>query len=257
MIRTILRFLYKAKIFKRIIPSLLKLSTRIYKKKIIIKHQNIFLSIDLMSPIDKELYLKNKYELEQITFFINEIEKNNIKNFVDVGAHSGLYSLLISKKGIFVDAFEPVNENYKNLLENKELNKIDNIKLHNKALSDKKEKVIMWVSNKNKTGGYSIYDSKDEELAKYNIDKLYKIESYTVIGDDILPFRNKKIAIKIDVERHEKNVLKGLKEVLLNNEVTIQVELFESKKKEIFDYLKSLNFKNFHRIEKDYYFKNY
>ena len=34
----------------------------------------------------------------------------------------------------------------------------------------------MWVPDKNKTGGFSIYDRDDEEINKYNEEKIFKIE---------------------------------------------------------------------------------
>ena len=72
-------------------------------------------------------------------------------------------------------------------------------------MSDKKQNITMWVPDKNKTGGFSIYDSNDEEVSKYNKKKTFEIESKSDLGDNLMDIKNEKIAIKIDVERHEKS----------------------------------------------------
>ena len=115
----------------------------------------------------------------------------------------------------------------------------------------------MWVPDKNKTGGYSIYNANDEELKKYNEKNTFKIESKCNLADNLMVFNNEKIAIKIDVERHEKKVLDGMTNILNNNKNIIQIELFDERKKEIFERLKKNNYIHFHTIKKDYYFKNF
>ena len=77
------------------------------------------------------------------------------------------------------------------------------------------------------------------------------------IGDEILKFKNKNIAIKIDVERHEKKVLEGIVKLINSNKVLIQIEIFEKRKADIFSFLIENNFKNIHNIQKDHFFKNY
>ena len=169
----------------------------------------------------------------------------------------GFYSINISKKNITTYSFEPVKKSFEQLEKNKRLNKINNIFLYNIALSNKKKIIEMWVPDKNKTGGFSIYDSNDEELGKYNEKKIFKIESKSDLGDNLLKFENQKIAIKIDVERHEKNVLEGMANILNNNKTIIQIELFDERKKEILDHMKKNNYMHFHTIKRDYYFKNF
>ena len=51
-----------------------------------------------------------------------------------------------------------------------------------------------------KTGGFSIYDNNDDEIKKYDSSKIYVQECESDIGDKLLNIKNKKIAIKIDVE---------------------------------------------------------
>ena len=68
-IRTIINFLYKFKIFKRIVPTILKIMVKFfYIKEIKVIHNNLIFSLNPKNPIDREIYLKDKYEDDQITF---------------------------------------------------------------------------------------------------------------------------------------------------------------------------------------------
>ncbi len=256
--RKILQLFYKIYLFKRIVPSLLKIFLRFFDfNKIIIKHENVLIQLNLKNPIDREIFLKDKYEKKQIDFLSDQIEKKKIDYFLDIGAHMGFYSVNLSKKKINIFSFEPIKENFNQLKKNKIINNLENIKLYNVALSDKKRDITMWVSDKNKTGGFSVFDKNDQELAKYKKDKIFHTVCKSDQGDHLLDLKNKNIAIKIDVERHEKNVLDGMPKLLKNNKVILQIELFDQRKDEVIEKLKQKNFFKYHKIQKDYYFKNF
>ena len=256
--RKILIYLYKIKIFKRIIPSTLKIIIKFNKNKFTpIKYNNYLLNLNLNNPIDREIYLKDEYELESIKQLDKNIKEENISIFLDIGAHMGFYSMFIARDpDMIVHAFEPIEENYYQLSENIRINNKKNIKKYNFALSNKNDKALMWVTNKKKTGGYSIFNKDDIELKKYN-NKIYKTTVFTDKGDDILKIVDKKIAIKIDVERHEKNVLEGLIDLISKNKIYLQIEIFSHLQKDIDSFLKKYNFKYLHKIGKDFFYKNY
>ena len=256
--RQILQSIYKVKIFKRIVPSLLKIYIRILNmSEVVVENNEIKLYLNLKNPIDREIYLTGNYEKNQIDFLSEQIEKYKIKFFLDIGAHLGFYSLNLSKKKISIISFEPSKKNFDQLKKNKDLNNYNNISIYNLALSNEKKKIKMWVPNKDKTGGFSVYDKNDEEIRKYNEEKTYKIESKSDLGDNIVKLENQKVAIKIDVERHEKKVLIGMPNILTNNDIVMQIELFDDRKKEIFEYLKNNKYRLFYSIKRDYYFKNF
>lgn len=254
----LIRLLIKIKIFKRLIPSLMKKIFRLLDiQNIIIKKQNVKLFINLNNPIDRQIFFKDDYEVEQINYLKHLIKKNNVKKFIDIGAHMGIYSTIISNENIDVIAFEPYKKSFEQLNTNKRLNNFDNLITYNYALSDKNQKIIMWVPDKEKSGGMSIFDKNDEELKKYKENDLTKVEAASMIGDDVLKFERETLAIKIDVERHEQKVLKGIKKLLQKNYVILQMEIFDKRQKDIIEYLKENNFINFHNIKKDFYFKNF
>ena len=257
-IRTIINFLYKFKIFKRIVPTLLKVMVKfLYINEIKVVHNNLIFLLNPKNPIDREIYLKNKYEDEQITFLKKKIDENRIKIFIDIGAHMGFYSINLSKKKLEIYAFEPIVENFNQLKKNISINKIYNIKAYNCALSNIKRSATMWVPDKDRTGGFAIYNENDEALTKYNMKNISKRVIQSDIGDDLLDIKNSTIAIKIDVERHEEEVLYGINKLLENNKIVIQIEIFDERKKQIFDLLKNKNYYLIHSIKKDYYFTNY
>ena len=254
----IIKNIYKIKLLKRIIPSLLKRFIKIFKiNTVIIKHKNIFLNLNLNNPIDREIYLKGDYEKDQIIFLSQLIDVNKIEYFLDIGAHMGFYSINLSKKKLKVYAFEPVKSNYEQLESNKLLNNFSNLEIYNFALSNENKKIIMWVPDLNKTGGFSIFDERDEEIKKYDKKSIKKINSISKKGDEIFNIVNKKIAIKIDVERHELSVLEGMQDLITKNKIILQIELFDKRKENIEKYLKLRRFKKIKVIQKDHYFMNF
>ena len=60
--------------------------------------------------------------------------------------------------------------------------------------------------------------------------------------------------IKIDVERHEKKVLEGMKNIIMRNNIIMQIEIGNENKQVVFDYLDKLNFKWINTIKHDHYF---
>ena len=67
--------------------------------------------------------------------------------------------------------------------------------------------------------------------------------------------------MKIDAEGHEKEVLEGLENNLDNNNILLQIEIFDNNFENINKILKVKNFNKKNIIQsdgkKDYYFRNY
>ena len=107
-------------------------------------------------------------------------------------------------------------------------------------------------------GGSSVYNKNDPELSKYKKEDIKFEEIKAKKLDDILDIKNKNLLIKIDVERHEINVLKGASEkILKNNNVIMQIEIQKNLKNEVFSFLEKNNFKFINSISHDHYFINY
>lgn len=246
---------FKSSFFKRIIPSILR-------KKIFFSKDQIVdigfckISLNLCNSIDREIYLKGFYEKEQIEYLNNISKHEKIDYFLDIGSYIGYYSLFF-KNIKNIHAFEPNKENFKYLQKNIEINNA-NITPHNIACSEYSGEKIIWYTDKNKMGGSSVYNKNDPELSKYKKEDINFEEIKAKKLDDILDIKNKNLLIKVDVERHEINVLKGAcEETLKNNNVIMQIEIQKDLKNEVFSFLKKNNFKFIHSISHDHYFKNY
>ena len=90
--------------------------------------------------------------------------------------------------------------------------------------------------------GMHIYSWDDREPKFFSIDiytcKLFDpwdVARYTeeFHGDNLIKLRDHKIAIKVDVERSEKYVLLGFEELILNNKIFLQIEIFDQHEKEM------------------------
>ena len=110
--RTLLIFFYKFKIFKRIIPSIIKKIN--FNNYVVINHNNFMLKLNLNSPIDVQIYLTKKYEEENIFFLKKLIKKNKINFFFDIGAHMGFYSMNMASHfpKIYIKSFEPIKSSF-------------------------------------------------------------------------------------------------------------------------------------------------
>ena len=113
MIRKIIQKIYSVNLFRRIIPTTLKIIIKILKKnKITIVHKKTLIQLNLNNPIDREIYFKGEYEKKQLDYISKNIKKENMDYFVDVGAHMGFYSINLAKDKINIIAFEPIKENF-------------------------------------------------------------------------------------------------------------------------------------------------
>ena len=240
--------------YKRFYPSFL----RLLKKKKIIKIYNFVLYLNLQNSIEREIFIKKKYEATEIKHLILLQKKNKFEYFFDIGSYIGYFALFIEFntdiKRIF--AFEPNIFNYRLLKKNLKLN-VSKIKAFNIGLSNFNTIRKMWYTETNKSGGSSILSIDDIELKKYKKAKLNFTKIKTRKLDSIIRLKNKKILIKIDVERHELFVLLGANKLLKNNKIYIMIEIFDSLKENVFKILKSKNFSFQKKINSNYFFKNF
>lgn len=247
-------YLLKLPIIKRIVPSILRLFNLKMKFKIL----NFKLYLNLASSIDREIYLKKEYEKEQILFLKKNIEKNNFEYFFDIGSYLGYYALFIENNTNIknIIAFEPNETNFFYLKRNIEINN-SKIKIYNEGCSNKNSKSKIWYTNKNKTGGSSIYYPDDNELKKYNQNNIFFKKINLIKLDDKFSVKDSLVVAKIDTERHEINVLKGGINLFSNNKTFLQIEIFSEHKDNVFKYLKSNGFSFLHSIKNDFFFKNF
>ena len=247
-------------LIKRIYPSITIMVLKFFnKKKIIYKFKKILFELNINEPMDRSILLFNYYENEQINFLKDFLKKQQFNYFIDVGANSGFYTLILSNnfKKINFLGFEPVKNTFLKLKKNIFLNKYPkNIKIYNFGLSDKNSTLKMKALKKNnyiQLGGFGVANKNEDLLNFHSENAKFKI------GDEQLKIKNKKICIKIDVEGHESFVLDGLKKLIKQNEVLLQIEIFDKFYSLIKKKLNLFGFKEINKIHSDgktdYYFK--
>ena len=218
--------------------------------------------LDFLDPIDREIILTKEFEKKELEFLINQIRKNKINYFLDIGANCGYYSLKISDEisSINIFSFEPNEEAYlkfsKSLEKNLELSK--KIDLYNFGLSNKNSELKMKSKVKFgyiQTGGTSVINNDDENNENHTNIFFGKFKT----GDSIIDLKNKNLAIKIDIEGHEFYALQGLKKTLISNKCILQIEIFKKNFEKVNSNLISLGYKNFHEIKKgsNFFYKNF
>jgi FkbM family methyltransferase len=160
---------------------------------------------------------------------------------IDIGANTGIYSLVAKsiKPSSSVYGFEPVKRVYNKYVENCRLNNF-NIKCFELALSDY-------------DGEATIYDTDSEHTYSVTVNKNTNIQNTKIIETKI---HTKKLSsfikennissidlIKIDVETHEAEVLKGMEEYIDIFKPSFLIEILNDEVgQEVEKYFKNLNY---------------
>lgn len=196
--------------------------------------------VDAHSEIGKQIISYGFAEKHLLTTLFNNIKNKEILNqtiSLDIGANIGSHSIFFSNYFKRVLSFEPVKRTFKILELNTE--KIKNINLFNLALSDTSKKSMIYVNHS--ASGLSSLENKSESFLKEEIN--------TQILDDLNVLKKDEIGlIKIDVEGHEINVLKGGMETIKKTSPLLLIEYQGSHKKELLSLIKELLYDKFYVI---------
>ncbi len=195
------------------------------KLKIKSNYQNSFNIIDFDYIIKNEIgyfYIRNNTDDEYIVSSLFEDELKNyftIDNgwiFFDIWTHIWKYSIKMAKENRenIVYSFEANRSTYKSLLINIIKNDLSNITAINKWISDKKWEISFLESKKDTW--ISRIVSTDINNIKWEITKIETISIDEFILENHIDINMIKL-IKIDVEWHELQVLKWMKNLLHKN----------------------------------------
>ena len=169
---------------------------------------------DWRHSLDKKVALE-LYEHEQITYLTVSLDQIQPEMFIDIGSHAALYSIILKNRfpDMVVHAFEPDRTNLCQLYANLFVNRLQrDIKVHEFGLSDHSGRITFDTSEETSSRGTRrISDTGNIEI---DIRRL----------DDVLSTTGKVIAIKIDVEGHENQVVDGASNILGANQCFLQIE---------------------------------
>jgi len=178
-------------------------------------------------------FLGGPYYEHSVIMHMKKIKDNyDSPTFLDVGAHYGYYTIIMSKLGgpsSKVYSFEPNNEFFKVLSTNVELNKLQNVTLHQFALSDRKGIVTLesseWSKRARALLGVSAR-AKMKNIESISYDQNDYVES--IPFDDLAEkSRIYPDIVKIDVHGAEGNVITGMKKALKEHIQHLYCELHE------------------------------
>lgn len=205
---------------------------------------NTFL-LDLGNYIDSRMFLEGCYERAGVELLNDYVDRYDCRWAIDVGANIGAYTIPLAKnpKLVEVHAFEPDPRNHAQLWANVFLNDVsEKVSVHDVALSSISADAALHVSRtprrfdsgKLNTGTASLVmnDRRHDESVAVRTERL----------DDVLDIEGESVVVKIDVEGHELEVLKGMERILAKDRCVIQVEAFAERRSAVDTFLADLGY---------------
>lgn len=180
--------------------------------------------------VSKEISIYGIFEKDELNKIIKYLKKKEL--FVDIGAFIGNHSIYFSKYFKKVLAFEAHPKNFEILKFNCQNYK--NIRLYNFGISSNNGYLYF---SKNKTNNYGGRELKKKGSIKSKIIQL----------DKFIHKIPKETFIKIDIEGHEYNALRGMKNILLTKDPILMIELAfknQNQRNKIINYLENIGYKN-------------
>ena len=163
-------------------------------------------STDLMALTN--VWMINEYDIEDFEINVND-------TVIDIGAHIGLFSLLVSQlcKTGKILSFEPVRENFDLLVSNLKLNHIENVLPFNMAVSKNSDKLNLFLNDDQ--SAHSIFPKSSESISVEST-SLQKIFEENKISSCKL--------LKLDCEGAEYEIIDSLPSEYLNKIQNIVME---------------------------------
>ena len=169
---------------------------------------------------------------------INECSDKKF-TYIDIGANMGLRSLYALSTGRNVIMFEP-NIELKSFSENLfKDNNFNNYTIENLCLSDKDGSLPFYISQNTYMSSLNKEYAKKDKSYKEIVVPVTSLDNYMKINPHIIPG-----IIKIDVEGHEYNVIKGCEHVISSYSPTFLIEILD-KTEQNFELLKIFFQKNY------------
>jgi len=167
--------------------------------------------------IGKHIRQFGLYEKEKLLFLLALLGKMEKPVVLDIGANIGNHSLAFATGAARILAFEPIPAIYSVLEQNLRQNHLVNVQAYNMALSDKDAVATIYLGS-NSNLGMSSFDQRESATES--------IEVNCQIGDSFLGTLDlpKIDLIKIDVEGHEKFVVRGLLDTIKKHQPVITME---------------------------------
>ena len=210
--------------------------------------------LDHSSLVDRYLIKHGSWEkrqLERMTQAFRAAPTLDDAVFLDIGAYWGLYAIQAQKHGIpEVHVFEPDPKNRAQLYAQLFLNNLETaITVHPYAAYNREGTISFSRSNDIANGNRGGAGIDRNEAADFAV-PCQKIDS-------LFDYKDKFVFCKLDVESAELEALDGMKDLIANNKVFLQVETFPKNIAAYREHIQSLGLRFLERIEIDDYYQNY
>lgn len=207
------------------------------------------MELSLKDHIEKHLFWYGYYEKNEIGLLLNLVQDGAV--IMDVGANIGYVSLLVSSHcpKSTVIAIEPGPSIMKKLKRNLALNKLENVKVLEKAVGASEGYSQFFESGSDNLGMSGLTPAENHighttEVCVTTIDQVFSELKLTRLD-----------LVKIDVEGAEIQVLKGMKQVISTQRPWILVEVcssnlkrFESNAEAIYELMELANYQPYRII---------
>lgn len=200
---------------------------------------------DWRHSLDKKVALE-LYEHDQISYFVDALAQVRPDLFLDIGSHAALYSVILKNRfpALEVHAFEPDRTNLCQLYANLFVNRLTrDIRVHEYGLSDKAGSIAFDTSEETSSRGTRRISSTGN--SQIEIRRL----------DDVMHDTGRTVAVKIDVEGHESQVVDGARAFLSANRCFLQVEASPDKLAGLTEQLHLLGYRHVATFS-DHFFTN-
>lgn len=187
-----------------------------------------------------KFFWKNEHDLTSLDIWYEISKKDG--TFIDVGAHTGLYSLtsIAANKENNVICFEPHFMNMARLITNLRLN----------GITKNVTSILAAASNFNGRTKFNVETDKSYLSKGGKIDKKGSDIDVRTIDDVFFNKLNKPLmGIKIDTEGEDYKVLEGCEKLINQYRPKIIIEVREENKLEIKLFLKKYNYKIFDMLD--------
>jgi FkbM family methyltransferase len=218
----------------------------IYNKDYIKRlHNGCHMYVNPSEHVQQSIFWYGYYEKEAVLTWEAFIGNGAI--VIDIGAHTGYYSLVAAPRAKTVIAFEPSPAIAARLKANVALNDFTNIITVTAAISDQEGIVSLYVSSNDNSGMTGLQPA---ENFSGTIEKVpaFRLDSWIASND--LPGVN---CIKLDVEGAELKALSGMRQALLTHHPVLFIEVigtmlqkFNTGARNVFSFMNELGYEGYH-----------
>lgn len=241
---------HRIPLLKRAVPSIKKrIAKATWRSGYAIKESNgaLFL-LNYRNFVDRQIAFYDDFEVEQRRYLFASLAEHGCDLFLDVGANIGFYSILVARSGLAdrVVAFEPDARNRlqmgANLLMNGLVSTVDIVP---KAVTGESGIVDFLPSPDTSTGQSRVGEGAGA------------IHVEAICLDDFIGESDLRVFIKMDIEGHEPEAVRGMGRLLRNNKTFMQIESFFENVAGLTESLAGYGLARANQIGDDHYFSNF